>query len=873
VGGRVYMLPTLTESLTADPSNTIHQIVVHLASALKAYGYDFVDNIEQADLVASNAGMGQEGQVQPDIAVCHGLYPTGEPDGRCSGWHWAANRNVIADLRAARAVTVPSTWVGEILRRDMHVIPTVIPWAVDPEEWTPGDPQGYALWGKTRSDGVCDPAPVVELAKRHPGIGFLTTYGEGTPNVKTVGRLPYEEMKQWLRNAGVYIATTKETFGIMTLEAMAAGVPVLGYDWGGTSDIVEHGVTGFLAKPGDIDGLSKGLGYCLQHRAVLGANARSVASTYTWNASAAIFARLFDRLLHRHVGPKVSVVIPCHNYARYVGQAIESVLSQVGVDYELLVVQDLCTDNSAETVSAAISGKPNAVAYDTAFGNPADARNFGIEHANGEYIVCLDADDAIGNTLFLKILSEVLDKDRSVGIAFSSIRIMDADGNLGSPSQWPNGYDYDQQCQRHNQVPTCCMFRKDAWTRAGGYRRRYCPAEDADLWLRIGSLGYRAAHATTEPMFLYRLHSDSLSGEVRTDKKEEPDWVSDKPWTQNGDRPFASDGRPPRGSFPVRNYDRPLVSIVVPCAEHHRYLLPEALDSIETQTFRSWECIVVNDADTPLSLPAYPWAYVVDAPKTRNAGKARNLGIAEAKAPYIAFLDADDVFSPRFLEHTLRHFAKTGRYVYTDWVSVNKEGKAESHTCPDYDPNLIFRQVSLHSVNILIPKVDLVAVSGFAEDMPAWEDVDLMMKLAVAGICGSRLPERLVVYRYLTGSLREHGETIKGDLISLLRKRYSEYIEDKKMCKCREAPKVLNALTGDGADPKKGALVRVIYHGPPGAHAVIGASHTNYGRRSGEDIFYVHASDQAANPERFEHIPEAVVPVQETAMPPEPVAQ
>ena len=57
----------------------------------------------------------------------------------------------------------------------------------------------------------------------------------------------------------VYLSTSQETFGIGTVEALAAGVPVLGWASGGNLDIVQHMKTGYLAEVGDYDDLQRGL--------------------------------------------------------------------------------------------------------------------------------------------------------------------------------------------------------------------------------------------------------------------------------------------------------------------------------------------------------------------------------------------------------------------------------------------------------------------------------------------------------------------------------------------------------------------------------------------------------------------------------------
>jgi glycosyltransferase involved in cell wall biosynthesis len=110
--------------------------------------------------------------------------------------------------------------------------------------------------------------PAYRLAEA--GIPVVTTFAPpGMPSLPTLhvtGPLPHDQMKELIRHASVYLATTPETFGIGTLEAMACGVPVLGYDWCGTTDIVRTGITGILAAPGDIASLIDHYSYAINQR-------------------------------------------------------------------------------------------------------------------------------------------------------------------------------------------------------------------------------------------------------------------------------------------------------------------------------------------------------------------------------------------------------------------------------------------------------------------------------------------------------------------------------------------------------------------------------------------------------------------------------
>lgn len=873
---KVCMLPTPNQA-SVDNTNSIHQIVLKLSRYLPNYGVLITDDPREADLVVSHAGQVYGEAPRVDVSHCHGLYPTAMSD-ITSGWHFAANKAVIYNLICAKRITVPSQWIADIIRRDMHVEPDVVPWAIDVDEWDTTRPDhGFVLWNKTRVDGVCSPQPLEELARRLPHQPFISTFGQGK-NVQTIGRVPFEEMKEYVQCASVYLATTKETFGLGTLEAMASGVPILGFRFGATPDIVRHGVEGYLVAPGDYDGLVEGLQYCLQHRAVLGANARIRAAQFSWDAVAERFAAIYREVHEFRYEKKVSVVIPCYNYGRFVQTAIESAAQQVAPrdGFEVIVVDDASTDHSAEMIGEMVEKYPDLVrCISQPNSGVAEARNNGIRVAKGEYIVCLDADDMLGHEDFVRFLASFLDEHPTVGVAYTKLRMMDEEGTLGNVANWPNNADFDQQVQGQNRVPTCCMFRKEAWRRAGGYRARYTPAEDAELWLRIGSLGYEYALATTEPWFIYRLHGNSLSTEVRTGQRREPDWLSDKPWIKDGMRPFASAGKAPRMSYPVRNYDKPRISVVIPVGPAHTRLVQQAIDSVESQTERQWECIVVNDSGCPLDLSAYPYIRLVDTGGYTGAAFARNRGVEAASAPLVAFLDADDVFDRRYMEAMLRAYAVKGDYIYCDWLSHSKTGDMEVHETDDFDLDLLFKKASIHSINVLISRTTFLEQGGFDENMQTWEDVEFFMRLASRGICGHRHPEPLVTYRYSLGTVREFGESRKEDMIQYLVDRYGNFMKgESKVCCGNNKPKPQNGMiVSSGGIPLVSAdLVRIEYQGATGVHDVIGpVTRQRYGRRSKGDVFYVYLQDQRYNPTLYVAIPDITETMEPTPVPAPPV--
>ena len=122
--------------------------------------------------------------------------------------------------------------------------------------------------------------------------------------------------------------------------------------------------------------------------------------------------------------PHVSVIIPAYNCDRYISKAIASVFEQTYTDYELIVVDDGSTDDTAQLIRS-YGDRLNYI-YQTNQG-VAQARNSGLAAAQGQYIAFLDQDD-----LFLpyKLASQVtlLEQNLSLGMANSGWQIVNERG-------------------------------------------------------------------------------------------------------------------------------------------------------------------------------------------------------------------------------------------------------------------------------------------------------------------------------------------------------------------------------------------------------------------------------------------------------------
>lgn len=919
---KVLMLPHPKEGLGGESG--IRRVVEAYHSYLPEFGIQLVNpDAISYDLKAVHAGMTGK---DCDVAHTHGLYFTA--DYAASDWEWGVNAKVIEAIRYAKAVTVPSAWVGEIFQRDMHLTPYVLPHGINWKEWQHKEEnQGYVLWNKNRKFDVCSNDILTPLAKEFSDVTFVATLSPPNrpDNVKITesGVVPHNEMKQMVQRAGVYLSITKETFGIGVLEAMASGVPVLGWDFGGNKILVKHGINGYLAVPNNFDDLCDGLDFCLKYRDVLGINGQELVRRWTWEDACRKVAGVY-RLVLGGGDASVSVVIPVFNKSiEQVKRAIGSCLRQTLKPERIIVVND-GSDQSYESVEAMGAQDYYPVEYVEQLNQGvAHARNNGITLCSSKYICCLDADDWIELEFLSKCVSS-LENNTSLGIAYTGLRQHNPDGS-NSISSWPNQFDCDRQLnydKRMNQVPTCCVFRKNVWERVGGYRQRYAPrgagSEDAAFWAAIVSFGYGAEQVTKEPLFNY----SAGEGVVHSDPQyRETDWLGFYPWAKDKQYPFAACPTPKNHSHAVRQYDEPTVSIVIPVGPGHEKLVFNALDSIEMQSFRIWEVIVIWDGCTDLKEIerigiAYPYIAKQVVTNSKGAGYARNRGVEFARAPLIFFLDADDMLSQAdSLEIMIKAWNQEQKIIYSDYIGKatwdlgqakqelgdrllgfnEKTGQAIiRYHAADYDCEKAIEQPKLDrsvptmpyylwcTISILMPKAWHQDIDGFDEKISTWEDTDYMWRLAKSGYCFHRVEQALLLYNFDSGHRRE--KSIPRD-VSSRQKQESlvQYIREKYKglemvgCGCggskKKNPVVETMAISSGENTMSdGDYVEIEFHfvgsqgtygrplkSPTGQRLPGGkiVDYNGYSRRKGE-IFLVHKEDQKAKSDMFRLVKEKV---------------
>jgi glycosyltransferase involved in cell wall biosynthesis len=220
----------------------------------------------------------------------------------------------------------------------------------------------------------------------------------------------------------------------------------------------------------------------------------------------------------------VSVVIPTYNCASYVTATIESVLVQTYRNWEIIVVDDGSTDDTLGALAP--YGDKISYYHQNQSGVPT-ARNLGIQHARGDLVAFLDADD-IWFPEKLSAQVGALLQFPEAGLAFSDMLAFDAggvitDAYIHSLGNWfekhriaaadmAYGWLYRELLYTNDIATSTVLVRKDVLDEVGPMDETLRMGDDYDLWLRIARDSKFVF--VNQKLIKYRVQSDGLSGPV-----------------------------------------------------------------------------------------------------------------------------------------------------------------------------------------------------------------------------------------------------------------------------------------------------------------------------------------------------------------------
>jgi glycosyltransferase involved in cell wall biosynthesis len=210
---------------------------------------------------------------------------------------------------------------------------------------------------------------------------------------------------------------------------------------------------------------------------------------------------------------KVSIVITCYNYGRFVADAINSSLNQDYKNLEVIVVNDGSTDNSDDVIKQF----GNKIIYINQNNTGvAQARNNGLAISSGDYCICLDADDYLCSD-YVSDAVKIMDESTIVSpVAYRVDKDLKFTGGV-----WPNQYLMKTNKNTFtdilikNRAPAPSMFPRKKWEVVGGYDPENPRTEDYQFWIELVKVGCKIKYLDPKKMYLkYRIHGPSRSSRV-----------------------------------------------------------------------------------------------------------------------------------------------------------------------------------------------------------------------------------------------------------------------------------------------------------------------------------------------------------------------
>jgi hypothetical protein len=244
--------------------------------------------------------------------------------------------------------------------------------------------------------------------------------------------------------------------------------------------------------------------------------------------------------------PKVSVIVPNYNHARYLPQRIESVLRQTYQDFELILLDDCSTDGSRSILSQYASDPRVRIEFNEAnSGSTFRQWNKGVRLARGEYVWIAESDDYADERLLETLVSRLEAEPTAVLVNCRSWIVSADDHCMGlldgladlDPLRWTTDFSADgrEECRKYlifgNSVQSASsvVFRREVYWQVGGADENLVFAGDWKTWSAMALTGGTIAHVG-KPLNYYRLHDTTVTARAQQLGLGTAEWLRVTRW-------------------------------------------------------------------------------------------------------------------------------------------------------------------------------------------------------------------------------------------------------------------------------------------------------------------------------------------------------
>lgn len=212
----------------------------------------------------------------------------------------------------------------------------------------------------------------------------------------------------------------------------------------------------------------------------------------------------------------LSIVIPNHNYGRFVEDAIRSVAQQNYAPIELIVVDDASSDNSVDVIDNCLSQVTGLARVEFVANSESQGKlgvmNRTLPLIQGEYYIALDADDYLAEDYArrcVEALEPAKERDDGVGFVYTDCNLIAEDGRWLAPGR-STAFDADLLSE-WSFIPSPAVVLTQAMIEATPFDESIKKGTKHHTWQRIVGAGWKGVHLP-EALFCYRMHGRNVSG-------------------------------------------------------------------------------------------------------------------------------------------------------------------------------------------------------------------------------------------------------------------------------------------------------------------------------------------------------------------------
>ena len=505
--------------------------------------------------------------------------------------------------------------------------------------------------------------------------------------------------------------------------------------------------------------------------------------------------------------PAISIIITAYNYGRFIGKAIESILSQDFTDFELLILNNASTDDTDEVVQRFLADpRIRYIVNDSNIGGLENAKK-GLRSARAPFFMHVSADDFLLPGA-LKMLYQTITADASIDFVYGKYLFVDKNDAVIQEVKHPGWFPFDHK-GRQNEMADLLQFdcyislltvllKRSVFERFGDFSD-CVRVTDYELLVRLAAGGC-TSYFINQPLAAFRVHGDQMSmgGNVVSSGSQVNDQLTllemylvpehfpklagFEPGIVNllASKLEAFNRCPDRNvqSAPemqrrigeiIARIDRlktiapqgfPMVSVIVPTKDRPQ-MLKQALQSILCQTYPNFEIIVINDGGEDITEMIGPLntrnnIRCIRHETSRERSAARNSGLKAAQGKYIAYLDDDDRFYPDHLR-ILVNFLESHKVkaAYTDAYRALEELENNAYVVKQrqllyscaFDPDRLLVENLFPTLCVMHARECLEETGLFDETMQTHEDWDMWIRLS-RQYCFHHIPVVTAEYSY-----------------------------------------------------------------------------------------------------------------------------